>query len=164
MKIYLTNLGKYNEGDLVGEWLELPATEKEIEESLKRIGIDGVNYEEYFITDYEDSIFKIEEYSNLEFLNEIAEKIENLNDDEKIIFEYLKDYLNYDFEKAFEIIENQDYLYYADVKNEEDLGEAISEDWEIPENLINYIDYEAIGRDATFENWDIYKNIAICLY
>ena len=164
MRIYLTNLGKYNEGDLVGEWLELPATEKEIEESFKRIGIDGINYEEYFITDYEDSIFKIEEYSNLEYLNEIAEKIENLNDDEKIIFQYLKDYQNYDFEKTFEIIENENYLYYANIKNEEDLGEAISEDWEIPENLINYIDYEAIGRDATFENWDIYKNIAICLY
>ena len=164
MRIYLTNLGKYNEGDLVGKWLELPATEKEIEESFKRIGIDGINYEEYFITDYEDSIFKIEEYSNLEYLNEIAEKIENLNDDEKIIFQYLKDYQNYDFEKTFEIIENENYLYYANIKNEEDLGEAISEDWEIPENLINYIDYEAIGRDATFENWDIYKNIAICLY
>lgn len=164
MRIYLTNLGKYNEGFLVGEWLELPATEKEIEESFKRIGIDGVNYEEYFITDYEDFLFNVGEYENLEHLNEISEKIENLNDDEKIIFEYLINYQSYDFEEAFEIIENQDYLYYANINNEGDLGEVIAEDWEIPENLINYIDYEAIGRDATFENWDIYKNIAICLY
>jgi len=164
MRIYLTNLGKYNEGFLVGEWLELPATEKEIEESFKRIGIDGVNYEEYFITDYEDFLFNVGEYENLEHLNEISEKIENLNDDEKIVFEYLKNYQNYDFEEAFEIIENQDYLYYANINNEIDLGYALAEDWEIPEHLKNYIDYEAIGRDATFENWDIYKNIAICLY
>lgn len=24
MNIYLTNLGKYNEGELVGEWVQLP--------------------------------------------------------------------------------------------------------------------------------------------
>lgn len=26
MNIYLTNLGKYNEGQLIGEWVELPVS------------------------------------------------------------------------------------------------------------------------------------------
>lgn len=30
LSIFVTNLGKYNEGELVGEWLELPATDEEI--------------------------------------------------------------------------------------------------------------------------------------
>lgn len=30
MNIYLTNLGKYNEGYLIGEWVELPITEDEL--------------------------------------------------------------------------------------------------------------------------------------
>lgn len=32
MKIYLTNLGKYNEGQLVGEWVELPVSQEELKE------------------------------------------------------------------------------------------------------------------------------------
>ncbi|MGX8950038.1 antirestriction protein ArdA, partial [Providencia stuartii] len=34
ISVFITNLGKYNEGELVGEWLELPATSKEIEHCL----------------------------------------------------------------------------------------------------------------------------------
>ncbi|MGX5287622.1 antirestriction protein ArdA, partial [Morganella morganii] len=43
ISVFITNLGKYNEGELVGEWLELPATSKEIEHCLVRIGIDGIH-------------------------------------------------------------------------------------------------------------------------
>ena len=28
--VYITNLGKYNEGELVGEWVHLPTTAKEM--------------------------------------------------------------------------------------------------------------------------------------
>lgn len=34
MKIYLTNLGKYNEGQLVGEWVELPDITGRIKRSV----------------------------------------------------------------------------------------------------------------------------------
>ena len=43
---YITNLGKYNEGRLVGETLKFPATTEEVQALLKRIGVDGVRYEE----------------------------------------------------------------------------------------------------------------------
>ena len=42
LRIYLTNLGKYNEGQLVGEWVELPVTEEELEKVFERIGINEV--------------------------------------------------------------------------------------------------------------------------
>ena len=38
---YITNLGKYNEGRLVGETLKFPATTEEVQALLKRIGVDG---------------------------------------------------------------------------------------------------------------------------
>ena len=50
---YVTNLGKYTEGELVGKWLDFPTTQKEINKVLHEIGIDGIRYEEIFITDYE---------------------------------------------------------------------------------------------------------------
>ena len=30
LRVALTNLGKYNEGELIFKWLDLPATEEEI--------------------------------------------------------------------------------------------------------------------------------------
>ena len=36
---FITNLGKYNEGELVGEWVKFPTTAEELKEVFKRIGI-----------------------------------------------------------------------------------------------------------------------------
>ena len=52
---FVTNLGKYNEGMLVGEWVKLPTTEEEMQKVFERIGIGkqdefGQPYEEWFIT------------------------------------------------------------------------------------------------------------------
>ena len=60
-KAYITNLGKYNEGDLVGKWVEFPIDEDDFNEELKSIGIGstdefGSTYEEWFITDYDSNI------------------------------------------------------------------------------------------------------------
>ena len=41
---YITNLGKYAEGRLVGETLKFPATTEEVQSLLKNIGVDGVRY------------------------------------------------------------------------------------------------------------------------
>lgn len=71
--IYLTNLGQYTEGVLNGQWLNVPCTDEEFKETLLNIGVDGVRYEEYFITDYE-YLKGISEHSNIDEINEIAKK------------------------------------------------------------------------------------------
>ena len=53
---YITNLGKYNEGELVGETLKFPTTTEEVQGLLKRIGVDGVRYEEFFITSFDGDV------------------------------------------------------------------------------------------------------------
>lgn len=55
---FITNLGKYNEGSLVGEWVKFPTTAEELQKVFERIGIGskddfGQPYEEWFITDYD---------------------------------------------------------------------------------------------------------------
>lgn len=78
---FVTNLGKYNEGELVGEWVHFPTTEEEMKEVFERIGIGskgefGQVYEEWFITDYDCSIHGVSnllgEYENLDKLNYLA--------------------------------------------------------------------------------------------
>lgn len=123
IEIYVANLGKYNEGFLVGKWLTLPCTQEEIEEMFVEIGLgqyvdgeyvhgvekDGVVYEEYAIHDTDipselDGMLEIEEYTSIDAVNEMLEKFESLN--------------NYDFELVGAIMRNHgvdvdDALHYA---------------------------------------------------
>ena len=98
IKLYLANLGKYNEGILKGSWIELPLSETELEEAMVKIGVahydkDGnyvpyvietdekgneYIYEEYAIHDYEtDLSISISEYSSIDSLNSIAENVDD---------------------------------------------------------------------------------------
>ena len=40
MKIFITNLGKYTEGYLIGKWVKLPVSEDKLNEVLEAIGIN----------------------------------------------------------------------------------------------------------------------------
>ena len=75
---FITNLGKYNEGFLVGEWVKFPVTNEEMQAVFRRIGI-GRRYEEWFITDYDcpdAAIGKVlGEYESLSELNYLAGQI-----------------------------------------------------------------------------------------
>lgn len=152
LKIALTNLGKYNEGYLIYKWLELPATEDEIEEAKEAIGINE-QYEEWFITDYETDIegLKVGEYEDLEALNELAERYENLDEYDQDIVQAIIEGEGYDLEEALDVLESGNYSFYPDVNDEEDLGYYVVDEGlfgvEIPDSLQAYIDYESIGRD-----------------
>ena len=53
---YITNLGKYAEGELVGETLKFPTTAEEVQALLKHIGVDGIRYQEFFITSFDGDV------------------------------------------------------------------------------------------------------------
>ena len=88
---FITNLGKYNEGALVGEWVKFPTTAEELKQVFERIGIGakddfGQTYEEWFITDYDcyvDGLYDLlGEYANLDELNYLASKLDDMSQDE----------------------------------------------------------------------------------
>lgn len=164
IKIFLTNLGKYNEGELVGEWVDLPVDEDELKEVYKRIGIsdepdaDGNYYEETFITDYESDIpgLEIGEYDSISELNEMAEEIENLDDWD---IEKFKNALEAGFVDDIKDFDPDRFILYHDVYTKQDLGIAIIEDQYgglenmDSDTISNYFDYESYGRDCRYD-WD----------
>ncbi len=83
---FITNLGKYNEGYLIGEWVKFPVTNEELQAVFQRIGINR-RYEEWFITDYEcpdSSIYDLlGEYESLSELNYLAGQIMELDESEE---------------------------------------------------------------------------------
>ena len=83
IRIAVTNLGKYNEGELTYAWLNLPATDEEISEAFKEINVaPSTEYEEHFISDYE-APFEIGEYESITKLNEVAKQLVDVETPEK---------------------------------------------------------------------------------
>lgn len=166
LNIYLTNLGKYNEGFLIGEWVELPASEEELEKVFERIGINE-EYEEFFITDYESDFgYRVGEYDNLEELNEVAEQFENLDETEKEVFKALIDE-GYSSEDALEKISDSDYMIFWNCSDMEDVAREYADETglldSIPENLQSYFDFEAYGRDMSFEGHFVFTDNGNCI-
>lgn len=155
LRIYLTNLGKYNEGMLVGEWVDLPVSEEELEKVFKRIGIND-EYEEYFITDYESDIdgVKVGEYENIDDLNELAEALEDLDsEEENVLSVMLEDGCT--FEEALKKIKDRDYMVYYNCDSMEDVAYQVVEESGlldgVPEKVARYFNYEAYVRDLEIE-------------
>lgn len=169
MKIFLANLGKYNEGELVGEWVELPVSQGELQEVFDHIGINE-EYEEYFISDYECDFYEVGEYENLDTLNEIAERIEELDEKESKVVKALMSELGYTLDEAIDKVNSGDYRIYSDCDNMTDIAYQVVEECEylnnVPDNVARYFDYESFGRDLGIERTYIFLDgsevIEIC--
>ena len=171
MKIYLTNLGRYNEGYLVGKWVKLPVCEEVLDKVLKEIGINEY-YEEYFITDYENEIIGIgdviSEYSSVQALNELAQRLEDLSGDEAdklgAVLEYEACRSVSDVLGLLDKLDEFDLL--TDVSDDEELGYYYAEEYcsiDIPEHIQPYFDYEAYGRDIRLESSCLYTSYGFLL-
>lgn len=149
IRIFLTNLGKYNEGELVGEWVDLPVSD--LSAVLKRIGIND-RYEEFFITDYETNIpnLNISEYANIDELNDLASQIADMDEQQILIMSARLD-IGESIEDA--VAGCDDGTVYDDCYTDQDLGYAIVDtlggiDQIDKETLEMYFDYDGYGRDA----------------
>lgn len=160
VKVYITNLGKYNEGYLIGKWVELPASDEEIEEVLKEIGINQ-EYEEYFITDYECDFsgIAVNEYSSIDELNRIAEILNELDEDEIKICGAIMENEGCSIEEAISrkddkliisLDENElnDNINLAENYIEQVYGDVSYMD---KETLVRYFDFESFGRDLAYD-------------
>lgn len=131
IKIALTNLGKYNEGTLVYTWLDLPATDEEIQAAFEEIEVkNGTEYEEHFISDYEAPAgIEIGEYSNIDTLNALAEKLEEIDSFETIASGTYGagDVLNLARELEDLGIINDAYEHIGDIVSDEELDDMVQE-------------------------------------
>ena len=162
---FITNLGKFNEGEIVGEWINFPIKQEVFQEVLDRICINE-NYEEWFFSDYDTNLNGISdvvgEYANADELNYLAARLQEMD--------------SYDYEKFYAMVEDEvdlpqsglpglinltfnmdKYDLNTNVFDEEDLGRYIVQDsgqydrWKL-EDILDYIDYEAFGRDVSIND------------
>ena len=179
LNVWIGNLGKYNEGELVGEWLKLPVSKQEIETFLReKVGLqltqaevdkaleeEGVCYEEYMINDYETDLpIKISEYENLDNLNLLATIAENVNDMDAINA-YVDSQGEMTLEELANLMEQEDDIAYFRFSNdsssmsaEEKMGYEMADATGLLSTLQKlqieeFFDFEGYG--SSLENGDI---------
>lgn len=166
LNIFITNLGKYNEGQLIGEWVSLPVAKEELEKVYTRIGINA-EYEEMFISDYEtDMNYEVNEYDNIDELNEMMETIADLDESDIEALDAMMEE-GYSFNEALDKVQNGDYSIYYDCHDMEDVAMEIIESCGmldgVPENIARYFDYKAYGRDLSFEGHFVFNRNDNCI-
>lgn len=179
LNVWIGNLGKYNEGELVGEWLKLPVSKQELDTFLReKVGLqltqtevdkalekDGVCYEEYMINDYETDLpIKIYEYENLDNLNLLATIAENVNDMDAVNA-YVDSQGEMTVEELANLMEQEDDIAYFRFSNdssfmsaEEKMGYEMADATGLLSTLQKlqieeFFDFEGYG--SSWENGDI---------
>ncbi|MGX4601436.1 antirestriction protein ArdA [Faecalimicrobium sp. JNUCC 81] len=162
MRVYIANLGKYNEGELVGDWFTPPIDWDDLKE---RIGLNS-EYEEYAIHDWELP-FDISEYTSIEDINRLcsmAEELESMD-----IGEALRDIQNAFFSSFQELYDNKDdIICYPECDDMTDVAYYLIDECgslgEIPSSIQSYIDYEAYGRDLEINGSFVITNHGVFEY
>lgn len=162
MKGFITNLGKYNEGELVGKWIDFPIDEDDFQDELESIGVkENTMYEEWFVTDYDCSLFDMYdafgEYPNIDDINEVAEALE----DHESEFTALMEVCSYT--DALKYLESENYTFYEGMTMEDVAYEIVEECYELPEIAQRYFDYAAFARDLEFDGYTETSSGVICL-
>ncbi len=149
---YIACLGLWNEGIDRGRWIDFPIDSVDFNEVLSSIGCNDEN-EEYFFPDWESPV-KLGEYESYDRVNDIAERLADLDEDADIVEAVLYEY-SHDIEAGLTILEDHDYMVYENCDDMEDVARVVIEEkcgcsysrTQDLDFLLQYFDYEAYGRD-----------------
>jgi len=169
LKLYITDLHAYNNGFLIGEWITLPLSGKELYMAINQILTEGehtcqsdVTHEEVFITDYEwvgQSIFNVSEYDSPWDINDDLGKVSELSTlQQKAVAFLLMENLTYDLDDA--IARSEDVIIYENQSLEDMAYNLLQECYDLdklPPIIANNIDYEGVARELDYEGtyWQI---------
>ena len=161
MRIYIANLGKYNEGELVGAWFTPPVDFEEVKE---RIGLND-EYEEYAIHDYELP-FDIHSDMPLWEINANCRMVLELEGTP--IGNEMKAIQQKWFSSFEEFIDHKDEIRYYDVGDGAALAEyLIREEYvfgEIPHELLKHIDYHSYGSELEMDDRYLFTTSGVFRY
>lgn len=170
---WIGNLGAYAGGDLEGEWVDFPASREALESTLDRIGREEQIAFDYDIPEKYGFLHDIvNEYSRPDELNLLGAMLEGLSGPElEAVEAYAGSRGSMELPEFMNVIAQADAIAYSpyqfegmehmpDISAEEAYGRMAVENG-MPDlksmlgnyHLEDYLDYEAIGRDANMNGY-----------
>lgn len=148
---FITNLAKYLDCELVGQWIDFPIDEDELAEVLEEIGINE-EHEKFFFTnwetDYPEITKSLGQFESIEDVNDWAEGIDFY--DASFIAAIIEA-TGCDLQEA---LDNADNVTFYEGYTLEEVAENIVEDcYDLPEIAERYFDYEAFARDLGYDGY-----------
>lgn len=120
----------------MGETLKFPATTEAVQALLKRIGVDGIRYEEIFITSFDGDVLGLYdylgEYENLDELNHLAHLLSDMDTADLEKFEAVIDSGEYtgSVQELINLTQNLDcFDFEPGISNDESWGGLYIQDF-----------------------------------
>jgi len=156
--IYVGTYYKYNNSSLYGKWLNLSdySDFEELQQEMYELHSDEQD-PEFMLSDYEHcELFERLGLINESFLSpeiyDIAEQIDESEYDIEVFEAVLSNFLDMDFQSAYEYVNN---FYYGEYANDIEFVEYLYEN-DIPFNLPSFIviDWEATARNIMYDYFE----------
>jgi len=145
-KIYVADLGDYNNGELRGRWIDMEdiSDEDDLWEQIKEMLSVKPGHDEWMVYDYEDfpDLGKHPSVEDLVSINELVNEYGG-----ELVSELYKQYEDVKYIEKL-LVDG----YYGEYKDKEDFAMSMVEEQygdlhKLIGNLAYYIDYEAYARD-----------------
>lgn len=153
LKIFITNLSEYNNGNLIGEWISLPTDSSFLNQRIRKV-LSSNNSEEIFITDWEwdaIAVFEIGEYDNVQMLNA---KLFKLNQLTPYQLESISFLISQNFCNSNDIDDCIDHSYDVVIHRDKSMVDIAKERIqeilgfnEIPSIISNNIDFDSVANE-----------------
>ncbi len=156
--VYCGTYHKYNNSSLYGKWLNLSdySSYEELQEAMRELHKDEHD-PEFMLSDYEHcELFERLGLISESFLSpeiyDIAEQINDSGHDTEVFEAVLSNFLDMDFQSAYEYANN---FYYGEYSSDEDFVRELYEN-DIPFGLPNWIviDWEATARNIMYDYFE----------
>lgn len=176
--VFPQNLAYYNEGEIVGGWIDLPQSPEVIDKFLKEVVKVDNEHEEYEIADFEHVPFPYEsfQWATLEKLNSLAIVYSTLDEERK---EAVQAHIVYQGEEYYSIDEliniclqaneiNYARYYFEGIEHNQECSEELKMGYTMAEenglyqelnklNVLDFFDFEKYGDSFSYD-YELFKN------
>src|SRR5699024_12688106 len=124
LNIFISDLGRYNAGELTGKWYDMETEEGRDEAAQAVADIVENGSGEYFISDYESAWADISaSIGGFEEIAEVMAQVDELNETDKELFKAVYSLEMYDMDDFLRIVRDCEYLFVSVAECDDRLGD-----------------------------------------
>ena len=164
LNIFISDLGRYNAGELTGKWYDMESEEGREEAAQAVADIEENGSGEYFISDYESDWVDISaSIGGLDEIIEVMAQVDEFEEFDQSVFKAVYSLNMYDMDDILRIVNNSEYSFVEVDEREKAYANPFTDlaYYYVENGLIEvdgiaerYFDYERFGHDLMLNGAD----------